>query len=142
MPISVFLLLVQLITNFLSFFFFPLFVRSPAGPLVSTQRHAETIGYAPVNTDYHFNFFPFFSLSLLNIIIFLSFSFLFLGLFYLLSVSPMCVELQASLGCASKQAQSSSCQTRKVIYHLITHQYKNPQRNIKTTFCLLHFRFQ
>ena len=50
----------QLITNFVFFFFLSLSLVLPpsfsysAGSLVPTERHAGTIGYAPVNTDYFY----------------------------------------------------------------------------------------
>ena len=65
MPLSIFLLLM---TNFPHFLFWFFLLLASAGSLVSTQPHAESFGYAPVNTDYYLIY-----LSFDDLLFFLSF---------------------------------------------------------------------
>ena len=77
MPLSIFLLLM---TNFPHFLFWFFLLLASAGSLVSTQPHAESFGYAPVNTDYYLIY-----LSFDDLLFFLSFflSFFLFNYFFL-----------------------------------------------------------
>lgn len=79
-----------------------LLVGSSAGTLVSTQPHAGTIGYAPVNTDYYLNSLclPSFSIFFLTITFPSSISFLSINLLY------SCISFSFFFLCSSIFSQS------------------------------------
>lgn len=100
----------QLITNFVFFLFLSLSLVLPpsfsysAGSLVPTERHAGTIGYAPVNTDYFY--YPLQPKLLPHISS--MFVLLFCAAFLHLSYSLVCVCVYSLVLCLSTYTYNSS----------------------------------